>query len=185
MKALKTLWNVITTVLVVAVVILAILRVGVRVVGLTPYVVLSGSMEPTYHTGSLIYVKKVDPFTIESGTPITFMMDEDTIATHRVVQVVPDETDASVVRFQTKGDANDAVDGSLVHYKNVIGTPIFSIPYLGFVSNYITNPPGMYIGFTVLGLIILMLFAPDLLKAADAADKKAEEKKQKGSHEAE
>lgn len=45
MKALKTVWNVITTVLVAAVVVLAILLVGVRVTGLTPYVVLSGSME--------------------------------------------------------------------------------------------------------------------------------------------
>jgi len=184
MKALKTVWNVITTVLVTLVVVLAILLVGVRVVGLTPYVVLSGSMEPTYHTGSLIYVKKVDPFAIEAGDPITFMLSEDTIATHRVVGVVPDENDSTVIRFRTKGDANEAEDGTLIHYKNVIGSPVFSIPYLGFVSNYITNPPGMYIGFTVLGLIILMLFAPDLLKAADAADKKAEEKK-KGSHEAE
>ena len=41
----------------------------------------------------------------------------------------------------------------------------------------------MYIGFTVLGIIVLMLFAPDLLRAADKADKKAEEKK-KGAHEA-
>ena len=48
MKALKTVWNVITTVLVALVVVLAILLVGVRVVDLTPYVVLSGSMEPTY-----------------------------------------------------------------------------------------------------------------------------------------
>lgn len=183
MKTLKTIWNIITTVLVALVVVLAVLLVGVRVVGLTPYVVLSGSMEPTYHTGSLIYVKKVDPFTIEAGTPITFMLDEDNIATHRVVEVVPDETDSTVVRFRTKGDANDAVDGSLVHYKNVIGTPVFSIPYLGYVSDYITNPPGMYIGFTVLGIIILMLFAPDLLRAADKADKKAEEQK-KGAHEA-
>ena len=183
MKTLKTIWNIITTVLVALVVILAILLVGVRLVGLTPYVVLSGSMEPTYHTGSLIYVKKVDPFTIEAGTPITFMMDEDTIATHRVVGVVPDEEDSTVIRFRTKGDANDAEDGTLVHYKNVIGTPVFSIPYLGYVSDYITNPPGMYIGFTVLGIIILMLFAPDLLRAADKADKKAEEKK-KGAHEA-
>ena len=143
----------------------------------------TGSMEPTYHTGSLIYVKKVDPFTIEAGTPITFMLDEDNIATHRVVEVVPDETDSTVIRFRTKGDANDAEDGTLVHYKNVIGTPVFSIPYLGYVSDYITNPPGMYIGFTVLGVIILMLFAPDLLRAADKADKKAEEKK-KGAHEA-
>ena len=183
MKIAKKLWNGLTTVLVALVVILAILLVGVRLVGLTPYVVLSGSMEPTYHTGSLIYAKKVDPFTIEAGTPITFMMDEDTIATHRVVGVVPDEEDSTVIRFRTKGDANDAEDGTLVHYKNVIGTPVFSIPYLGYVSDYITNPPGMYIGFTVLGIIILMLFAPDLLRAADKADKKAEEKK-KGAHEA-
>ena len=183
MKIAKKLWNGLTTVLVALVVVLAVLLVGVRLVGLTPYVVLSGSMEPTYHTGSLIYVKKADPFTIEAGTPITFMMDEDTIATHRVVEVVPDETDSTVVRFRTKGDANDAPDGSLVHYKNVIGTPVFSIPYLGYVSDYITNPPGMYIGFTVLGIIILMLFAPDLLRAADKADKKAEEQK-KGTHEA-
>ena len=183
MKIAKKLWNGLTTVLVALVVVLAVLLVGVRLVGLTPYVVLSGSMEPTYHTGSLIYVKKADPFTIEAGTPITFMMDEDTIATHRVVEVVPDETDSTVVRFRTKGDANDAPDGSLVHYKNVIGTPVFSIPYLGYVSDYITNPPGMYIGFAVLGIIILMLFAPDLLRDADKADKKAEEKK-KGTHEA-
>lgn len=109
------------------------------------------------------------------------MMDEDTVATHRVVEVVPDETDPSVVRFRTKGDANDAADGALVHYRNVIGKPVFSIPYLGYVSNYITNPPGMYIAFTVLGVIILIMFAPDLLKAADAADKKAEAKKKAAS----
>ena len=36
MKALKTVWNVITTVLVALVVVLAILLVGVRVVDLTP-----------------------------------------------------------------------------------------------------------------------------------------------------
>ena len=180
MKALKTLWNAVTTVLVSLVVILAILLVGVRVVGLTPYVVLSGSMEPTYHTGSLIYVKKVDPFTIENGTPITFMMDEDTIATHRVVQVVPDETDTTVVRFQTKGDANDAVDGSLVHYKNVIGTPIFSIPYLGYVSNYITNPPGMYITIGAGVALVILVFLPDVIRkkepeATAAAEETAEE----------
>ena len=184
MKIFKRIINIFTTILVAISVIIAVLLVGVRLVGFQVYTVLSGSMEPTYHTGSLIYVKPVDYQEIKSGDVITFMLDEDTIATHRVVQVIPDEEDSTVLRYQTKGDANDVVDAGLVHYKNVIGTPIFSIPYLGFVSNYITNPPGMYIGFTVLGIIILMLFAPDLLKAADEADKKAEAKK-KGSHEAE
>ena len=73
-KSLKKIWNVISTILVALVVLLALLLVGARVVGLQVFTVLSGSMEPTYHTGSLIYVKKVDPYTIEEGQPITFML---------------------------------------------------------------------------------------------------------------
>ena len=56
-KQVQRVWNAATTVLVVLVVILALLLVGVRLVGFRPMCVLSGSMEPTYHTGSLIYVK--------------------------------------------------------------------------------------------------------------------------------
>ena len=130
-------------------------QVGARVVGLQVFTVLSGSMEPTYHTGSLIYVKEVDPYTITEGQPITFMLDEDTVATHRVVGIVPDEEDPTVIRFRTKGDANDAEDGGLVHYKNVIGTPVFSIPYLGYVADYIQHPPGMYVAISA-GAVLLL-----------------------------
>ena len=136
-KSLKKVWNVVSSILVALVVILALLLVGARVAGLQVFTVLSGSMEPTYHTGSLIYVKKVDPYAIQEGQPITFMLDENTVATHRVVGIVPDEEDPTVIRFRTKGDANEAEDARLVHYKNVIGTPVFSIPYLGYATNYI------------------------------------------------
>lgn len=57
-KTVKKIWNILTTVLVGLVVLLALLLVGARVVGLQVFSVLSGSMEPTYHTGSLIYVKR-------------------------------------------------------------------------------------------------------------------------------
>ena len=87
---MKKAWSIISSVLVALVVLLAIALVGVRLFGLQVYTVLSGSMEPTYHTGSLIYVKRVDPFTITPGQPITFLLDEDTVATHRVTEVVPD-----------------------------------------------------------------------------------------------
>ena len=174
---IKKAWNVISWALVAAVALLALLMGGVRLVGLNPYVVLSGSMEPAYQTGSLIYVKKVDPFTLEAGDVITFMMNEDTVATHRIVGVVPDEEDSTVIRFRTKGDANEFEDGALVHYKNVIGTPVFSIPYLGYLAGYISQPPGMYIGMTALCILILLMFAPDLLRAADRADKRDAEKK--------
>lgn len=176
-KTLKTIWNVITTVVVVLVVILALLLVGARVIGLRVYTVLSGSMEPTYHVGSLIYVKEKDPFTIASGEVITFMLDENTIATHRVVAVVPDEEDASTIRFRTKGDANEAEDGSLVHYKNVIGTPVFTIPGLGYVADYIQHPPGTYIAIAAGVIILLLVFLPDLFS-------EDEEKKPKAAKEA-
>lgn len=142
---------------------LAVALVGVRLVGLNTYVVLSGSMEPTYHTGSLLYVKSVDPQDLRVGDPITFMLNEDTVATHRIIEILPDEEDSSVLRFRTQGDANDAPDGTPVHYKNIIGKPVFSVPYLGYFANFVQNPPGLYfaIGFAV--VLVLLVFLPDLL----------------------
>ena len=161
-KTLKKIWNFVSTVLVAVVVLLALLLAGARIFGLQVFTVLSGSMEPTYHTGSLIYVKKVDPFTIQPGQPITFMLDEKTVATHRVVGVVPDEEDTTVIRFRTKGDANEAEDGTLVHYKNVIGEPVFSIPYLGYLAEYIQHPPGMYVAISAGAVLLLLVFIPDI-----------------------
>ena len=131
-------------------------------------------MEPTYHTGSLIYVKKVDPYTIEVGQPITFMLDENTVATHRVVGIVPDEEDPTVIRFRTKGDANETEDGSLVHYKNVIGTPVFSIPYLGYAADYIQHPPGMYAAISAGAVLLLLVFLPDIFSGGKREQKPQE-----------
>lgn len=176
-KAVKKIWNIATTILVVLVVALAVLLVGARIIGLQVYAVLSGSMEPTYHTGSLIYVKKVDPVTLSDGDVITFLLDEDTVATHRIVEVVPDAEDPSVIRFRTKGDANQAEDGGLVHYKNVLGTPVFTIPGLGYVASYIQQPPGMYIAIAVGALLLLLVFVPDLFDD-DKKGKKSDTEKQ-------
>lgn len=183
MSAIKKIWNIVSTVLVALVVLLALLLVGARLFGLQVYTVLSGSMEPTYHTGSLIYVKKIDPYTIEEGQPITFMLDENTIATHRVVGIVPDEEDPTVIRFRTKGDANEAEDGTLVHYKNVIGTPVFSIPYLGYVANYIQHPPGMYVAISAGAVLLLLVFLPDIFAEDDPGKKPKEPKPSKAREE--
>ena len=162
-RTFKKIWKCITSVLVALVVIIALLLVGARLIGLQVFTVLSGSMEPAYHVGSLIYVKDVDPFELESGDVITFMLDENTVATHRIVEVVPDEEDDSVVRFRTKGDANENADGSLVHYKNVIGSPVFTIPQLGYVASFIQNPPGMYYAIAFGAVLLAMVFLPGLL----------------------
>lgn len=171
-KVIKRIWNIVSTVIVALVVVLAVVLVGSRLVGLRVFSVLSGSMEPNYPTGSLIFVEKVDPYSLQVGDVITFMLDEDTVATHRIVDVIPDETDPTVVRFQTKGDANDAPDGGLVHYKNVVGSPMFCVPRLGYVMNYIQHPPGTYVALSAFAVLLLLMLLPDLLFGSDKEKKK-------------
>ena len=169
-KTIKRIWNWISSILVAAVVLLAVALVGVRVVGLQPYVVLSGSMEPTYPVGSLIYVKSTDYKQLKVGDPITFLVSEDTVATHRIIEVLPDKDDPNTIRYFTQGDANDAPDGSSVHYKNIIGKPVFSIPYLGYVSNYIQTPPGKYVAISGCALLMLLVFLPDIFVKDEKKD---------------
>ena len=163
MRTVKKIWGAVTTLLVVAVVLMTLALVGVRLVGLQPYVVLSGSMEPTYPVGSLIYVQKVDPHILQVGDPITYMVSDNTVVTHRIIQVLEDETEPGTVRFFTQGDANDIPDAVSVHYRNVLGKPVFSLPYLGYVSNYIQNPPGTYVAICAALVLLLMVFLPDIL----------------------
>ena len=169
-KSIKKAWDTITTLLVVVVVALAVLLVGMRFAGFKVFTVLSGSMEPTYHTGSVIYVKEVDHTTLQAGDVITFAISEDMVATHRIVGVVPDDEDPSVLRYRTKGDANDSEDGTLVHYKNIVGKPVFTIPYLGYVASYIQSPPGSYVAIAGAAFLLMLTFIPDLF-AKDEEEK--------------
>lgn len=100
-------------------------------------------------------------------------------ATHRIIQVVPDEDEPEVLRFATKGDANDAPDGTLVLYKNVIGTPVFTIPQLGYVANYIQNPPGKYIAISGAAILLLLMFLPDLFSSDEETEQSKPKKEKK------
>lgn len=128
---------------------------GVRVAGLTPYAVLSGSMEPLYPVGSLIYVAEVDPATVESGESITFRRDSGQVATHQAYEV-----DLAAREIRTQGIANVNTDGTIMHdaepvsFSQVIGVPVACIPLLGYVNAFVTTPPGSYI--VIAGAIVLI-----------------------------
>ena len=164
MWSLKKLLNTITTVIVALVVLLALMLVGMRLLGLEVFTVLSGSMEPEYPVGSLIYVKKMDCAQLRIGDVITFMVDEDTVVTHRIAEIIPDENESNTLWFRTKGDANKQEDTNPVHYRNVIGKAVFSIPYLGYVADYIQNPPGMYVALGAGAVMLLLAFLPEKKK---------------------
>ena len=172
-KKVKKIWDTVTTILVVLVVIFAVFLMGSRLVGLQVFNVVSGSMEPTYSIGDLLYVKTVDPDSVKVGDPITFVLNEDlVVATHRVVKI-----DSENRQFTTKGDANKSEDAAPVHFNNLIGVPVFAVPLLGYVSAYIQSPPGMYVAIGLGAALLVAVFLPDLLTKKEKKEEKQEEAK--------
>ena len=166
---IKKIWDVTSSVLVGVVVIFAVLLIGVRLFGIQVYSVISGSMEPEYPVGALIYVKEVKPSEVEVGDVITFVLSNETPATHRVIAI-----DKEAQLFYTQGDANYQIDEATgekvymedppVHFNNLIGKPVFKIPVLGYIAYYIQYPPGMYIAIAAGAILLILVFLPDLFK---------------------
>ena len=159
-QSFSKIWSVVSTVLVGAVVVLAVLLLGGRLLGWQVFTVVSGSMEPVYHVGDLLYVRPTDPADLQPGDVITFVMNEQlVVGTHRIVEV---EDTGERLYFYTKGDANAAMDAAPVAQENVLGTPVFSIPLLGSVAAGVQQPPGSYVAVAVGAVLLALVLVPDL-----------------------
>ena len=159
-KTIKQIWNTVTTVLVSLMVILAALLWGFRLLGMDVFVVQSGSMEPAYHVGSLVYVKSVDATKLQTGDVITFELGGGVRGTHRIIEVLDEN---GTLSFRTKGDNNDHADYNPVLPADIIGQVKFTIPYLGFLITYIQQPLGTYITISVVAVILLLTILPDII----------------------
>lgn len=125
--------------------------------GYRMYAVLSGSMTPVYPKGSLVIVKLTDPADIEVGDDITFYnpSTEQEIWTHRVTQKITDYGSNGIC-FKTQGVANSEEDPFITLGGNVVGVVSFSIPYAGYVLEFIQN--------NILISIVIILLALTLVK---------------------
>lgn len=108
--------------------------VGIWQSGICTYTVLSGSMEPSIPTGSLLFVSPVNVRMLKPQDIITFRVGENITATHRIVSV---HENGDGLWFHTKGDANAAEDGKPIHESEVIGSPILLIPGGGYLIWYL------------------------------------------------
>lgn len=175
-KEIKTALKIINTIIVALTVAVVLIVLGTKLLNIKMYTVLSGSMEPEYPTGSLIFVKPAVTSELEDGDVITYMLSETTIATHRIVSVENDGD--GTLSFRTKGDANEIEDAKPVLEENVIGTPVFTIPELGFFMNKIQNPPGKYAAIAVGFALILFVFITDSLTKDNKKENKEKQEKE-------
>jgi len=160
MKAIKRIWNAVTTVLIGLMVILAALLWGFRPFGYEILIVQSGSMEPSCPVGSLVYIKPVDAAELKTGDIITFELGGGLRGTHRITAVT--EENGSLA-FRTKGDANDMEDSNPVAPKDIVGKVTLTIPKLGYLVTYIQNPPGTYVTICAAAFLLLLTILPDLI----------------------
>lgn len=119
--------------------------------GIFPYVVLSGSMEPSIPTGSVIFVQTRDVY-VQPGDVILYMNSTGNV-THRVVKY---QNGAYV----TKGDANSTCDSVPVKKEQIKGKVLFHIPELGYMVLFFRTSKGicLLVLFSFLFFILKYLF---------------------------
>lgn len=129
--------------------------------------VLSGSMEPTIHTGSIIAVSPVEIGAgnrFKAGDIITFRADEQRLITHRIIDVRSNKSGDTVL-YRTQGDNNDAPDSALVPSANIVGAYTgFTIPYAGYFLSFAGTKTGNIVLLIVPGLLLLLYGAFSIWK---------------------
>ncbi|KRX80343.1 Signal peptidase complex catalytic subunit SEC11C [Trichinella sp. T6] len=125
-------------------------------------VVLSGSMEPAFYRGDLLFLTNTDD-PIHAGDVTVFKIEGREIPiVHRVLKVHQDAN--GEVLFLTKGDNNAVDDRGLyapgqfwLKRKDVIGRAKGCVPYVGIVTILMNDYPKLkYVLLSVLAAVVLL-----------------------------
>jgi len=114
--------------------------------------VLSGSMEPSIHTGSIVVVKPASEYKV--GDVITFgkISKTQTPTTHRISEI---KGSGATQTFITKGDANNAVDLREVRPSEIVGKEILTVPYVGYAISTAKKPYGFALIIIIPALLVI------------------------------
>lgn len=131
--------------------------------------VLSGSMEPTFNTGSIIAIKPVDdPSSLKKDDVITFLQSDGNVVTHRITEVIH-QGDQTL--YQTKGDNNEDMDVNPILSQNVIGKYTgITIPFIGYLVDFAKSSKGMAALLITPGVLLLIYSGVTIFRALKEID---------------
>jgi signal peptidase len=123
----------------------------ITVFGQRPFIVLSGSMSPTFDAGDLIVDRRLtlnEAGRLHKGEVITFVEGRGnagatTVITHRIYKVsrrLDAKTQSYTTIYETKGDANPQPDRDAIPPQQVLGVYEYRIPDAGYVLNALHQP---------------------------------------------
>jgi signal peptidase len=113
---------------------------------------MSGSMEPSIHTGSVVGIKPEQTYELQDVITVKMKNDPSQSYTHRIVEKLQEDT----ITYKTKGDANESIDPDPVSENSVLGKVFISVPLIGYLVNFAKQPTGF----------ILMIIVPSVIIAA-------------------
>ncbi|XP_065088840.1 signal peptidase complex catalytic subunit SEC11A [Ochlerotatus camptorhynchus] len=121
-------------------------------------VVLSGSMEPAFHRGDLLFLTNQEE-PVRVGEIVVFKIEgRDIPIVHRVIKL--HEKNNGTVKFLTKGDNNSVDDRGLyapgqlwLTKKDIVGRARGFLPYVGMITIYMNEYPNLKYG--ILGMLAL------------------------------
>lgn len=98
------------------------------VLSISPYIVKDETMAPAYQKGGVVFIEEKEPEKILVGDVITYFENQgESVKTRRVVAVEQESNG-----YFVKGDTAQQMEMGMVHKRNLIGQPLFFIPYIGF-----------------------------------------------------
>lgn len=169
---MKKILNIIKSVFVWAVVVLAVFMMVFTVVSVTTfnrndrnlfgyraYIVTSDSMSATdFNAGDLILVKETDPTTLQPGDIITFIsQDSDSfgeVITHKIREKTFDRNGEP--GFITYGTTTGVDDQTVVTYLYILGKYEAKVPYMGTFFNFLKTPQGYIVCIFVPFLLLIL-----------------------------
>ena len=126
--------------------------------GFTGMIVLTESMQSEIPKGSLVITKTVDPQSLQIGDDITYMANQTTSVTHRIVGITENYENTGQRAFQTQGIMNREPDKQTVPAINVVGKVVFHSEVLGTVASFIGQywPLLLFILAVAFGLLYVL-----------------------------
>jgi signal peptidase I len=124
--------------------------------GMRSFTVMSGSMEPSIHTGDVVIDQRIEPLRAHVGDVVTFTdpSNRRRLITHRVRSIRPDGNTVQVV---TKGDANNTVERWSVPVDGRIGLVKAHVPKLGYLLVYSHSRYGLVLLVALPALVLCLL----------------------------
>lgn len=154
-KPLRTAGTVLSASALTAAILIALATIIVpKLLGATPYTVLTASMEPTMSPGTLAIVQPIDTAEIGVGDVITYQIapGRPEVSTHRVVGINANSGGGHT--FITQGDANSQPDAEPVLPVQVRGAVAYSVPWLGHINSAVNSGTRSHLLLTGAGALI-------------------------------